>query len=41
MSSHWTRKFFIEAGELFLRIMNERWRVAETEAEAIAKLLKK
>jgi len=41
MSSHWTRKFFIEAGELFLRIMNERWKTAETEANAIVKLLKK
>ncbi|MEX2701498.1 MAG: class I SAM-dependent methyltransferase [Candidatus Baldrarchaeota archaeon] len=41
MGSHWTHKFFIEADELFLRIMNERWTVAETEAEAIAKLLKK
>ena len=41
VSGHWTCRFFIEAGELFLRIMNERWKVAETEANAIAKLLRK
>ena len=41
MSSHWTCRFFIEAGELFLRIMDERWKTAETEANAIAKLLRK
>ena len=41
MSGDWVQKFFVESGELFLQIMNEKWKVAETEANAIAKILRK
>lgn len=35
----WTREFFIEKGELFLRVMNAKWEKAREEAYYIKKLL--
>ncbi len=41
MNGDWVQKLFVESSELFLQIMNEKWSTAETEANAIAKLLRK
>ncbi len=41
MEGNWVEKFFIEKGELFLRILNAHWERAEREVEYIIKLLEK
>ena len=37
----WVQDFFIKKAHLFLKVMNERWKIAEEESIAIANLLAK
>jgi 2-polyprenyl-3-methyl-5-hydroxy-6-metoxy-1,4-benzoquinol methylase len=38
---HWTKKFFIDKGELWLQFLNVRWKYGARDAKAITKILKK
>lgn len=38
---HWTKKFFIDKGELWLQFLNMKWKHGARDAKAITKILKK
>ncbi len=38
-SEGWVRKFFVERSDLFLKLMNSKWRLAPEEARLISRLL--
>ena len=41
MERNWVIDLFLKHGDIFLKIMNERWKTAEEEAKAIARVFKK